>query len=1170
VARATDNEGAQNVSAPANINVFITGERTFIGLQAFYLFQVGEGSTVPDLSDVAPLLNLEIADTDAVNWLPGGGLDLAQATAVQTAGPATKINAACSQSNEVTLEVWIDPATADQFGPARILSISGDPYSRNATLGQGLGESQARTVFDTRLRTTTTDVNGSPSTTTPVGSLTGDLQHVVYTRAINGDVHVYVDGLETVSANIGGTLDTWDPSYPLILGAEASGDRNWLGSLHLVAVYDRAISQFEVQQNYTAGPNGGILPTFDPVVQLDVVQAGQDVMFDETINISATVLASSDPIARVDFLAGGVIVGSDVTAPYQFDWTDPGVGNHLLKAVAVDANELEGNSAEMPVYVSVPANFAAAQMQSDDFFASSLNPLWNVADGTGAANITLLNGVLSTDQPGRTQGAFDSDAQFVFVSQTELDTDVAVEAKLSTSDFIGQAYAGIRLQGAAAEVLQFIGQHDNGSWEIAWGISDGAAFANLGSLVIPDVTDGLWLQVRREGTDWRLLYSTNGLNWAESALLYGDFVLNASGWVSGSNVAGATTTSAFDYFFNLDAPVFPEDQAGGDGTGPVISSVVTVPAFTSAVMTFATDELALVQVDYGHTTQYELGTMAGSYFAMDHLFDFAILETGGVYHYRIRALDIAGNLTVSADGVFATDILGVPSVGPVSGDVYREATNGMTGETWRVTDPDAGAAGAAEFLPNPVLSIDLPDLTHAVRAELIIDRWGGHPGTSGKMVRFNDMSWLHLPEIETIDSTSPECYMYQDNIIVDLPLAQLQAGTNVFEGMADEQVCYSFDWGQWGWYGVLVRIYYDSGAVPQPSGQITTPVADSDLTEMVTIDVSASAPSGIAEVVVMGRYNGVDVDGDGVFNEWHGHYHRGKDETDISLIGNIGNDEVAPFSVAWDMYWVADQDPGSIALQARIRDNDGWWKVTDIVDGLSLERTDEHVKFYTADDLGPRFWARDGDSRSANLEIPVEDDLTAVLEAQLVTRIWNGIDMGVVDINGAWDNTGFGLTHYYSLETMDVGSGVLVNGTNPITYSSDSIHHGIEVLWPGPMVAVRYGTHPAAPVISPPGGVYASSVEVTISDQPNSLIYYTLDGSVPDSGSMLYSGPFQVTNNAMLQTVSYTPDLLVTDVGSASFTVTAASDGRAIDGMQALYLFATEPAVVELFPTLPA
>ena len=39
-----------------------------------------------------------------------------------------------------------------------------------------------------------------------------------------------------------------------LIGVEIGGGREWLGELHLIAIYDRALDAGEVQQNFTAGP----------------------------------------------------------------------------------------------------------------------------------------------------------------------------------------------------------------------------------------------------------------------------------------------------------------------------------------------------------------------------------------------------------------------------------------------------------------------------------------------------------------------------------------------------------------------------------------------------------------------------------------------------------------------------------------------------------------------------------------------------------------------------------------------------------------------------------------------------------------------------------------------------------------------------------------------------
>ena len=60
--------------------------------------------------------------------------------------------------------------------------------------------------------------------------------------------------------------------------------------------------------------------------------------------------------------------------------------------------------------------------------------------------------------------------------------------------------------------------------------------------------------------------------------------------------------------------------------------------------------------------------------------------------------------------------------GPRPGDVYREySVNLKQGDWWRVTDPRAGHPGAAAFLPNPLLTLEIDDLEDAVRAEVLMD-----------------------------------------------------------------------------------------------------------------------------------------------------------------------------------------------------------------------------------------------------------------------------------------------------------------------------------------------------------------------------------------------------------------------------------------------------------------
>jgi len=217
------------------------------GLLALYAFNKKQGDTVHDLSGNSPALDLIIDKPDAVEWTDAG-LKINQSTTIATNDAPKRLNDALKKSQEITVEAWITPNDDKQDGPARIVSLSSNTTNRNFTLGQDGNK------YDFRLRAKRTTTNGLPSTSSNSNSVkAGKLQHVVYTRDVKGETHLYVDNKEVGSGVAAGDFSNWTSDYRLAIGNELTGDRAWRGVLHWVAIYDRVLPPANIAEEF-AGP----------------------------------------------------------------------------------------------------------------------------------------------------------------------------------------------------------------------------------------------------------------------------------------------------------------------------------------------------------------------------------------------------------------------------------------------------------------------------------------------------------------------------------------------------------------------------------------------------------------------------------------------------------------------------------------------------------------------------------------------------------------------------------------------------------------------------------------------------------------------------------------------------------------------------------------------------
>jgi hypothetical protein len=215
---------------------------------ALYEFRTGSGSTVLDLSGVAPELNLTLQGD--VDWVGGYGIRINDGKAQGSTTDSKKLHDLIKATGEYSIEAWVVPANVVQEGPARIVSYSASTVARNFTLGQ------TQYNYDFLHRSSTTDANGEPALSTADADerLQATLQHVVLTfDPVNGR-RLYVNGEFTgdIDATAPGNLNDWDDTFALVLGNEVSNDRLWQGVIRLLAIHNRALTPGQIQQNFEA------------------------------------------------------------------------------------------------------------------------------------------------------------------------------------------------------------------------------------------------------------------------------------------------------------------------------------------------------------------------------------------------------------------------------------------------------------------------------------------------------------------------------------------------------------------------------------------------------------------------------------------------------------------------------------------------------------------------------------------------------------------------------------------------------------------------------------------------------------------------------------------------------------------------------------------------------
>ncbi|MCC5610255.1 VanZ family protein [Nostoc sp. CHAB 5834] len=124
----------------------------------------------------------------------GKGVFLSSSHWLQTATPVTTLSKRISKTSEFTLSTTLATSNLEQFGPARIISISGTSLRRNLTLGQQGND------LDFRLRTPITGENGADLRLNIPNIFTDTKPHHIIITYSRATIQVYIDNLQNFSS----------------------------------------------------------------------------------------------------------------------------------------------------------------------------------------------------------------------------------------------------------------------------------------------------------------------------------------------------------------------------------------------------------------------------------------------------------------------------------------------------------------------------------------------------------------------------------------------------------------------------------------------------------------------------------------------------------------------------------------------------------------------------------------------------------------------------------------------------------------------------------------------------------------------------------------------------------------------------------------------------------
>ncbi|MDA1068077.1 MAG: serine hydrolase [Verrucomicrobia bacterium] len=338
------------------------------------------------------------------------------------------------------------------------------------------------------------------------------------------------------------------------------------------------------------------------------------------------------------------------------------------------------------------------------------------------------------------------------------------------------------------------------------------------------------------------------------------------------------------------------------------------------------------------------------------------------------------------------------------------------------------------------------DLRSIDGANLYCEIWGGHPGTSHKRVSINGRQKISIPENGTAYDNCTHLYP-----TFNLAPTDLVNGYNTLQFACDKP---GLEWGHFIVENAAldVRLSRDHPDLQSRGlGSFEATVSANTQGETILFEIESNQLEAVSEVVYQARYYGYDENGNGFETDWHGMTKERKP------YGMLGAGRGKTHRLEWDLSMLPAQTQIEVKATVSFQDHPNLHFQAAKVGGLEVApRENVEVSLFSSKDLPNPFWSRVNRKKACTINIDI--DPSDIEQADLHVISWTGGAGEVKEyfqLNGHFIPVAEGSGHEVEYSVTSIDPSWLKKGENRFELVSDTEHHGIEILLPGPALMIR-------------------------------------------------------------------------------------------------------------------